>query len=279
MLGHMQVNEDNVRVDPHAKPGHTGAMVKSYPSKTDYHSLAACIEVLEAIRRAAPAKAAKAAEAARLAAEEAEAAAAAEMAAQALAAQMAAARAMAAQMAQATRMAQLACAAEMAAKARAAGLPVRPTVQPTPAVDPVGDARREQQANAAYAATVERHRQAGLQAESRKQQWQSTAESEGEWRRQQPRQPPSASLFGLHEPAAAAEAQPQFAPPGVYEPVEAEEKYCIPTCTDPGGDMVGCDNDDCVTGGGWFHLQCVGLATTPDESKQWYCATCEPLMS
>lgn len=88
------------------------------------------------------------------------------------------------------------------------------------------------------------------------------------------------SLFGLHEPAAAAaEDQPQLAPPGIVEPVEAEEKYCIPTCTDPGGDMVGCDNDDCTTGGGWFHLQCVGLATTPSESKQWYCPTCEPLMS
>ena len=90
---------------------------------------------------------------------------------------------------------------------------------------------------------------------------------------------PSASLFRLDEPAAAAEAQPQFTPPAGFEPVDAEEKYCIPICTDPGGDMVGCDNDDCVTGGGWFHLQCVGLATTPDESKLWYCPTCKPLMS
>lgn len=43
------IGRDNVRFDPHAPPGHTGPMVKSYPSKTDYHPLAACVEVLRAL--------------------------------------------------------------------------------------------------------------------------------------------------------------------------------------------------------------------------------------
>ncbi len=40
------VNVDNARVDTHAAPDHTGPPVKCYPSKTDYHPLAACYEVL-----------------------------------------------------------------------------------------------------------------------------------------------------------------------------------------------------------------------------------------
>ena len=55
---------------------------------------------------------------------------------------------------------------------------------------------------------------------------------------------------------------------------DVEERYCVPGCTDPGGDMVGCDTDGCATGGGWFHLTCVGLQATPDETKQWHCPTC-----
>jgi mannose/cellobiose epimerase-like protein (N-acyl-D-glucosamine 2-epimerase family) len=43
------VNAANVRVDEHAKEGHIGAPVKCYPSKTDYHPLAACFEVLRAL--------------------------------------------------------------------------------------------------------------------------------------------------------------------------------------------------------------------------------------
>ena len=43
------VNADNVRTDTHAKADHTGLPVKSYPSKTDYHALAACYEVYRAL--------------------------------------------------------------------------------------------------------------------------------------------------------------------------------------------------------------------------------------
>ena len=44
------VNVDNTRVDTHAAPDHTGPPVKCYPSKTDYHPLAACYEVLRALK-------------------------------------------------------------------------------------------------------------------------------------------------------------------------------------------------------------------------------------
>jgi len=43
------LNAANVRVDPHAAPDHTGPPVKCYPSKTDYHPLSACWEVLRAL--------------------------------------------------------------------------------------------------------------------------------------------------------------------------------------------------------------------------------------
>ena len=43
------VNAENVRTDTHAGPNHFGPMVKCYPSKTDYHPLAACYEVLRAM--------------------------------------------------------------------------------------------------------------------------------------------------------------------------------------------------------------------------------------
>ena len=43
------VNVENVRTDTHAGPNHIGPMVKCYPSKTDYHPLAACYEVLRAM--------------------------------------------------------------------------------------------------------------------------------------------------------------------------------------------------------------------------------------
>lgn len=43
------VDSDNVRIDTHTKEGHVGAPVKCYPSKTDYHPLGACFEVLQAL--------------------------------------------------------------------------------------------------------------------------------------------------------------------------------------------------------------------------------------
>ena len=44
------VNAKNVRTDTHAGPEHTGLPVKCYPSKTDYHPLSACHEVLRAMQ-------------------------------------------------------------------------------------------------------------------------------------------------------------------------------------------------------------------------------------
>jgi len=35
--------------------------------------------------------------------------------------------------------------------------------------------------------------------------------------------------------------------------------------------MIGCDAPDCKIE--WFHLNCVGLKSTPEGS--WYCSDCE----
>ncbi|GAA6010132.1 hypothetical protein JCM11491_005355 [Sporobolomyces phaffii] len=54
---------------------------------------------------------------------------------------------------------------------------------------------------------------------------------------------------------------------------EAEDltPYCF--CHRPSfGEMIGCDAPDCKIE--WFHLNCVGLKTTPEGS--WFCSQCEP---
>ena len=45
------VNAQNERVDTHGPgiEGYSGLPVKCYPSKTDYHPLAACFEVLRVL--------------------------------------------------------------------------------------------------------------------------------------------------------------------------------------------------------------------------------------
>ncbi|GAA5895870.1 hypothetical protein JCM5296_006689 [Sporobolomyces johnsonii] len=56
---------------------------------------------------------------------------------------------------------------------------------------------------------------------------------------------------------------------------EAEDltPYCF--CHRPSfGEMIGCDAPDCKIE--WFHLNCVGLKTTPEGS--WFCSQCEPKM-
>jgi mannose/cellobiose epimerase-like protein (N-acyl-D-glucosamine 2-epimerase family) len=48
------LSADNARVDPHMPAcmrGKGGPAVKSYPSKTDYHPLAACYEVLQVMSK------------------------------------------------------------------------------------------------------------------------------------------------------------------------------------------------------------------------------------
>lgn len=50
--------------------------------------------------------------------------------------------------------------------------------------------------------------------------------------------------------------------------------YCKAiTCLHPAAeilDWVGCDN--CPD---WFHIQCIGLATKPNENDKFYCVKCE----
>ena len=44
---------------------------------------------------------------------------------------------------------------------------------------------------------------------------------------------------------------------------------------DRGGEMVGCDNTDCLHGK-WFHLYCLKLKCAP-QSRKWYCPNCKTL--
>ena len=71
-----------------------------------------------------------------------------------------------------------------------------------------------------------------------------------------------ASLPPLASPAAALD----------LIPTDPKERYCY---CDRGGaydQMIGCDNDDCPVGQGWFHLSCVGVSEAPEGA--WYCPTC-----
>jgi hypothetical protein len=54
---------------------------------------------------------------------------------------------------------------------------------------------------------------------------------------------------------------------------EDSVKYCY--CQgDECGDMVGCDNEECLYK--WFHLECLHLKALP-KSKEWYCPDCRKL--
>ena len=53
-----------------------------------------------------------------------------------------------------------------------------------------------------------------------------------------------------------------------------EPVYCV--CKGVSyGNMVGCDNDDCVME--WFHYGCVGLTEKP--VGKWYCPQCREKMN
>ncbi|QBM88490.1 chromatin modification-related protein YNG2 [Metschnikowia aff. pulcherrima] len=42
------------------------------------------------------------------------------------------------------------------------------------------------------------------------------------------------------------------------------------------GEMIGCDNDDCKYE--WFHWECVGITSPPNDDEIWYCPDCAPKM-
>ncbi|GEQ68024.1 hypothetical protein JCM33374_g1690 [Metschnikowia sp. JCM 33374] len=42
------------------------------------------------------------------------------------------------------------------------------------------------------------------------------------------------------------------------------------------GEMIGCDNDDCKYE--WFHWECVGITSPPNDDEIWYCPDCGPKM-
>ncbi|KAF8078199.1 hypothetical protein FPV67DRAFT_40889 [Lyophyllum atratum] len=53
----------------------------------------------------------------------------------------------------------------------------------------------------------------------------------------------------------------------------AEETYCY--CQQGSfGEMIACDNKKCPIE--WYHVGCVGLQTTPEGLKTWYCPDCRP---
>ena len=56
----------------------------------------------------------------------------------------------------------------------------------------------------------------------------------------------------------------------------ASGKYMYCYCKeDWGGEMVGCDNGECLHGK-WFHLYCLKLKCAP-RSKKWHCPNCRAL--
>ncbi|KDO21585.1 hypothetical protein SPRG_13270 [Saprolegnia parasitica CBS 223.65] len=51
-----------------------------------------------------------------------------------------------------------------------------------------------------------------------------------------------------------------------------EKRYCI--CDGESfGAMIACDNNACSDRSNWYHMQCVGLETTPET---WLCPLCQP---
>mmetsp|Transcript_1790 Transcript_1790/g.4535 ORF Transcript_1790/g.4535 Transcript_1790/m.4535 type:complete len:247 (-) Transcript_1790:567-1307(-) len=60
-----------------------------------------------------------------------------------------------------------------------------------------------------------------------------------------------------------------------HPPSEHEPLYCF--CQRPShGNMVACDNDECVHE--WFHYECVGLTEAPSPDQEWYCPECAKQM-
>jgi hypothetical protein len=105
----------------------------------------------------------------------------------------------------------------------------------------------------------------------------------------------TASLAQAAAAAAAAAPQPREKQPQEQkrpdkaakaeeeEPVNGDEegdeegdepRYCY--CDEVSyGEMVACDNENCVRQ--WFHLRCVGLKEAPTTAK-WYCNECKATM-
>lgn len=71
----------------------------------------------------------------------------------------------------------------------------------------------------------------------------------------------------------AASPKPDDKPKEIFDmpPDENEPKFCV--CRNIShGQMVACDNPDCVIE--WFHFACVGLDKQP--KGKWYCQQCGP---
>ncbi|GER50501.1 inhibitor of growth protein [Striga asiatica] len=69
----------------------------------------------------------------------------------------------------------------------------------------------------------------------------------------------------------------EFASPvELDQPIDPNEPtYCV--CHQVSfGDMIACDNDNCL-GGEWFHYSCVGLTPETRFKGKWYCPTCRQL--
>lgn len=49
---------------------------------------------------------------------------------------------------------------------------------------------------------------------------------------------------------------------------------CVCRKTIEGSELIGCDNEACVTG--WFHLDCMGIKKVPKGA--WYCPNCAAAM-
>jgi hypothetical protein len=95
----------------------------------------------------------------------------------------------------------------------------------------------------------------------------------------QPREKPQQEEKKRSDRAAKAEEEEEEEeePTNVEEEGEEEgdePRYCY--CNEVSyGEMVACDNENCVRQ--WFHLRCVGLKEAPTTAK-WYCDECKTTM-
>lgn len=72
--------------------------------------------------------------------------------------------------------------------------------------------------------------------------------------------------------AAPAAEEGEDGPPPLVDD-SAEPRYCF--CQRVSyGDMIACDNPDCVIE--WFHFGCVGITKQP--KTKWYCPDCAAAM-
>jgi len=112
--------------------------------------------------------------------------------------------------------------------------------------------------------------QGGAEEETRKRK-QDKSEGIRKKRRQKKEQAEEAAASASHTTTSATPLITMATDMNVLDmPVDPNEPtYCL--CHQVSyGEMIGCDNNDCLIE--WFHFGCVGLTTKP--KGKWYCPKC-----